>query len=266
MRLLPQSNPSPREGATAEITTMSPASSFAMSFLSWSRAAVARLIFSQKIASHSAGFWRLSQSSVMEAFFQLLAETSPTAHLVQMLGSTVVRAHVSAAGAKGGQQNQALGQSRGTFSSKIHLKTDFDGLPIAFHLTGGEVSDRTQLATSLDIGPDITPRAAMTDKGCDSNSNRAACRERHIIPVIPHRANTKNRPSFFPKRALRENRPEFRRSRRVRWWADLGYIRPQSPVLPIPHGDLGRSGGDGGGAGRASGEGWLGQVTARSTL
>jgi hypothetical protein len=54
MRLLPQSNPSPREGATAEITTMSPASSFAMSFLSWSPSAVAPLIFSQKIASHSA--------------------------------------------------------------------------------------------------------------------------------------------------------------------------------------------------------------------
>jgi transposase len=148
-------------------------------------------------------FWRLSQSGVMEAFFQLLAETSPTAHLVQMLDSTVVRAHVSAAGAKGGQQNQALGQSRGGFSSKIHLKTDFDGLAIAFHLTGGEVSDRTQLATFLDIGPDITPRAAMTDKDDDSNSNRAACRERHIIPVIPHRANTKNRPSFFPKRLYR---------------------------------------------------------------
>ena len=125
----------------------------------------------------------------MEAFFQLLAETSKTAHLVQMLDSTVVRAHVSAAGAKGGQGNQALGHSRGGFSSKIHLKTDLDGLPIAFHLTGGEVHDSTQLATSLDIGPDITPRAAMTDKGNDSKSNRAACRQRGIIPDDPASLN-----------------------------------------------------------------------------
>jgi transposase len=44
-------------------------------------------------------FWRLSRSGVFEAFFQLLAETSKTAHLVQMFDSTVVRAHVSAAGA-----------------------------------------------------------------------------------------------------------------------------------------------------------------------
>src|SRR5712692_8326354 len=52
-------------------------------------------------------FWRLSRSGVFEAFFQLLAETSKTAHIVQMFDSTVVRAHVSAAGAKGGQQGQA---------------------------------------------------------------------------------------------------------------------------------------------------------------
>jgi len=40
---------------------------------------------------------------VFEVFFQALAELSPTAHLVQMFDSTVVRAHVSAAGAKGGR-------------------------------------------------------------------------------------------------------------------------------------------------------------------
>ena len=144
-------------------------------------------------------FWRLSRSGVFEAFLQLLAETSKTAHVVQFFDSTVVRAHVSAAGAKRGQENQALGRSRGGFSSKIHLKTDFDGLPIAFHLTGGEVSDTTQLEISLDIGPDIAPRAAITDKGYDSAANRAACRRRGIIPVIPYRENAKNRPSFFPR-------------------------------------------------------------------
>ena len=47
-------------------------------------------------------FWRLSRTGVFEAFFQLLAEQSGTAHLVQFFDSTVVRAHVSAAGAKGG--------------------------------------------------------------------------------------------------------------------------------------------------------------------
>jgi len=48
-------------------------------------------------------FWRLSQVGVFEALLANLAETSGTAHLVQMVDSTVVRAHVSAAGAKGGR-------------------------------------------------------------------------------------------------------------------------------------------------------------------
>lgn len=48
-------------------------------------------------------FWRLSRSGVFEAFFDALAGLSGTAHLVQMFDSTVVRAHVSAAGAKGGR-------------------------------------------------------------------------------------------------------------------------------------------------------------------
>src|SRR5215207_5158834 len=47
-------------------------------------------------------FWRLSRSGVFETFFETLASLSRTAHLVQMFDSTVVRAHVSAAGAKGG--------------------------------------------------------------------------------------------------------------------------------------------------------------------
>src|SRR5687767_8842187 len=48
-------------------------------------------------------FWRLSRAGVFEAFFAALAGMSRTAHLVQMFDSTVVRAHVSAAGAKGGR-------------------------------------------------------------------------------------------------------------------------------------------------------------------
>src|SRR5215213_435659 len=46
--------------------------------------------------------WRLSQAGVFEAVFEALAALSQTAHLIQMFDSTVVRGHVSAAGAKGG--------------------------------------------------------------------------------------------------------------------------------------------------------------------
>ena len=49
-------------------------------------------------------FDRLSKAGVFEAFFDCLASLSTTAGLIQMFDSTVVRAHVSAAGAKGGSK------------------------------------------------------------------------------------------------------------------------------------------------------------------
>jgi transposase len=51
----------------------------------------------------------------------------------------------------------------------------------------------------LDIGPDIRPRAAMTDKGYDAKANRQAARQRGICPIIPYRSNAKDKPAFFPK-------------------------------------------------------------------
>ena len=110
------------------------------------------------------------------------------------------RAPTSRLPGKRGQQRQAFGRSRGGFSTKIHLKTDLDGNPLDFHLTGGEASDSTQFETSLDIGPDVCPRIAMTDKGYDSEANRAAALARGITPVIPRRENSEQRARFFPKR------------------------------------------------------------------
>ena len=67
-------------------------------------------------------FWRLSQTGFFEAFFEALADNSETAHLVVMFDSTVVRAHVSAAGAKGGKKPKRLdvhaGASRPKFMSR----------------------------------------------------------------------------------------------------------------------------------------------------
>jgi transposase len=54
-------------------------------------------------------FDRLSRAGVFEAFFDALASMSSTAHLIQMFDSTVLRAHVSAAGAKGGKKGKRSG-------------------------------------------------------------------------------------------------------------------------------------------------------------
>jgi transposase len=104
---------------------------------------------------------------------------------------------------KRGQSRQALGRSRGGFSTKIHLKTDWDGDPLGFCLTGGEASDSPHFETLLDLGPDIPPRAAVGDKGYDAKANRQAARSRGICPAIPYRKTTKEKPTFFPKALYR---------------------------------------------------------------
>jgi transposase len=155
---------------------------------------------------------------------------------------------------KRGQDGQALGRSRGGFSTKIHLKVDPDGLPLAFHLTGGAASDSRQFEILLEIGPDIPPRAAVGDKGYDAKANRAAARERGICPVIPYKATAKNRPRFFPKAlyrararieqlvgklkrfkrnrsALREDQPKLRLLRRPRPRIHPRQIRPHHLLI-----------------------------------
>jgi len=98
-------------------------------------------------------FSRPCRSGVFEAFFEAFASLRDTAHLVQMFDRPSSRPCVCGR-RKRGQEGQALGRSRGGFSTKIHLKTDLDGYPLGFHLTGGEASDSRNFETLLDIGPE----------------------------------------------------------------------------------------------------------------
>src|SRR5215213_1472793 len=103
---------------------------------------------------------------------------------------------------KRGQSRQALGRSRGGFSTKIHLKTDWDGDPLGFCLTGGEASDSRHFETLLDLGPEITPRAAVGDKGYDTKANRQAARA--VASARPFRIARRLKRSrrSFPRRSI----------------------------------------------------------------
>jgi hypothetical protein len=74
-----------------------------------------------------------------------------SAHLVQMFDSTFVRAHVWAVGAKGAGQSSARSLAR-RLSTTIHLETDFDGLPIPFHLSRRARRSPTRASTPKTTG------------------------------------------------------------------------------------------------------------------
>ena len=50
----------------------------------------------------------------------------------------------------GGQEQQALGRSRGGFSTKIHINVDGLGNPLRLRLTGGQTHESTQAQALLE--------------------------------------------------------------------------------------------------------------------
>ena len=88
----------------------------------------------------------------------------------------------------GGQACQALGRSRGGFSTKIHVSVDGLGNPLRFILTGGQRHDITQ-AEELIAG--YAGEQVLADKGYDSQA------------VIPPRSNRKE-PAGYDRHLYRE--------------------------------------------------------------
>jgi transposase len=131
-------------------------------------------------------FRRWSRQGVWQMIFNTLAANADTEWL--MLDSTIVRAHQHAAGAKGGQQNEALGRSRGGFSTKIHAVCDTLGHPLRFILRGGQAADCRQALALLD---GLKAAAVLADKGYDANDIIDAVSGRNALVVIPPRANRK---------------------------------------------------------------------------
>ena len=90
---------------------------------------------------------------------------------------------------RGGQQTQALGRSRGGFSTKIHISVDGLGNPLRFLLTGGERNDITQ-GEALIAG--YTCTLVLADKGYDADTFLQVIREAGAVPVIPPRSHRNN--------------------------------------------------------------------------
>jgi transposase len=163
-------------------------------------------------------FWRLSQTGVFEAFFDALAAMSRTAHLVQMFDSTVVRAHVSAAGAKGGRtaRRWAARAAASRPRSTSRLTWMGDRSPSTSRKVR-PVTARSSRFCSI-LGPtsrparrwatkDTTARAIARPRASAvhgrARAQYTAARERSICPVIPFKSSARNRPRFFPRALYR---------------------------------------------------------------
>ncbi len=88
----------------------------------------------------------------------------------------------------GGQEAQALGRSRGGFSTKIHIAVDALGNPLRLLLTAGQASDVGQ---GTPLIKEFLAQAVIADKGYDSDELVRTITEQKAQAVIPPRANRK---------------------------------------------------------------------------
>ncbi len=135
-------------------------------------------------------FRRWCESGFWDLLLQALADSGSALDMLQMIDSTIVRAHRCAAGEKTGKQNQALGRSRGGFSTKIHVRCNAAGLPIGVVLSEGEAHD-VRAYDGLMQQRDSDPGAMLADKGYDSDAIRHDLRDSGATPEIPTKSNRK---------------------------------------------------------------------------
>jgi len=93
----------------------------------------------------------------------------------------------------GDQERQALGRSRGGFSTKIHIAVDALGNPLRLYLTAGQCNDSPHAGRLI---ADFEPQALIADKGYDADELIEAVTARGIEAVIPPRKNRKEQREY----------------------------------------------------------------------
>jgi transposase len=104
---------------------------------------------------------------------------------------------------------QALGRSRGGFSTKIHTATINENCAVALHLTAGEAHDGRQFECLYDsLDPDNVLEAAALDKGYDADRIRERLACDGIEPVIPPISSRSRKLPYDKERYRERNRIE----------------------------------------------------------
>jgi transposase len=117
--------------------------------------------------------------------------------------------------------DEALGRSRGGFTTKLHLSCEGRGRPLAVVLTAGQRHDSTQFEAVLDGirvprpggrgRPRQRPAHRLGDKGYSYERCRRERRRRGIPHTIPERRDQRARRARRPGRPLQFDAVRYRR-------------------------------------------------------
>ena len=108
---------------------------------------------------------------------------------ISIIDGTIVRAHACSAGyRKDSGAQEALGRSKGGFTTKIHALVDALGNPLKFILTAGQRNDITQAEA---LTENVHNSVVVADKGYDSNAFIASLESKGCEVIIPPKRNRK---------------------------------------------------------------------------
>ena len=119
-------------------------------------------------------------------------------------------------------KDEALGRSKGGFSTKLHLACDGKGRPLSVVVTPGQRHGSTQLEGLLEAvrvprpegtpgRPRKRPDHLIADRGYSYEGCRRLLRRRGIPHTIPERKDQKERRTRHPGRRLGFDREAYRR-------------------------------------------------------
>ena len=104
-----------------------------------------------------------------------------------------------------GTEDPALGRSREGLSTRIHLLTDENGLPIAFRITAGQAAE---YAEAIQLPKGQSAEAVIADKGYDSTEIVAKVQSLGAIAVLPPRRHWKQPRGYNRELYKQRNRIE----------------------------------------------------------
>ena len=135
---------------------------------------------------------------------------------LRFLDASHIKVHQDASNPAGGQQNQAIGRTKGGLNTKLGAWVDARGRAISLSLAAGPAAEVTTAQASA--RPALRGTVTVADKAYDSDGFRAQLRRWGSRPCIPPRSNRLRPVSWHRGHYRRRHKVEnlFQRLKRYR--------------------------------------------------
>jgi transposase len=158
----------------------------------------------------SSRYYRWLKAGIWDPIFaDLQAQADADGSLdwtLHFVDSTLVRAHQQAAGAKNSDAaTEAIGRSQAGVSTKLNVRADGSGKPMAFVLQAGQqhesrafepLMEQAAITRPCRGGPGLRPRRVAADKAYSNRRIRHWLRRRAIRVTIPRKRDERRRGPF----------------------------------------------------------------------